>query len=831
MSSLEVTLEVARAPSATLVVGDPTAHTFGADEYVPMRPVIDEYEGPYVVAPDETTQTLTTDGLLMDDDVTVAAIAPDYVGSAIDRRDGSDLSVSGATVSVPSGYYESATSASVQTGAAPTVQAPTIDMATGEVRAQTSLGAGYQAGGTYTSAALALDTQAGATITPTTSEQTAVPQYRWTTGEVKVAAIPPEYVVPSGTYTVNGSGTHDVTSYASASVAAATPTNDSDSEYITSSGVRKWRYRPKTIVPTAGWAAQRSASNPINGFWQTFDAVPTGTTVTPSTSSQTIGGANVMMEGAVTVAAMPSGSTTMPASATGTGTIVGALNNTMNVQGTITATPQVSAGYVSAGTSGSTSVSLQTSVTTLNATTYNPQSSDREIAAGTYLIGKQTIKGAPLQSKSVTTNGSVTPDSGYYGLSDVTVNVSGGAPNLQAKTGITPGTSSQTVTADVGYDGLSSVQIDAVPTAVPFVSIENAEFYTDSFNRRRWRFTPFVEVDESQGDTAGYIADGSHIQGENCEQAAVPSGTTVTPTESQQTIGGAGQMLEGAVTVSAISSTYVGSGVTQRSSSDLSASGATVTAPSGYYASSATKTVSSGTARPASAISSSGATLSTGTNTIILTKSVSNVPDVTAGYISSGTSGNTSVTLQATATLKGATTYHPSTSNQTISGSTYLTGAQTINAVTVTNLDAGNIKNGVTVKIGDASDDDCVTSVTGTYTGGGGGSSMNVQVAQSTSRATSSTYTSVVSLTCSTAGTYDVYWDCFRSTTGGTSGSQLYIGGNAYGTANTTFTNHAQTNHLTGVTLAANQTVAVYARSRGSNYYAYVGTLVIKQTA
>ena len=119
------------------------------------------------------------------------------------------------------------------------------------------------------------------------------------------------------------------------------------------------------------------------------------------------------------------------------------------------------------------------------------------------------------------------------------------------------------------------------------------------------------------------------------------------------------------------------------------------------------------------------------------------------------------------------------------------------------------------------------TQVTGT----GGGSSMNVQVAQSTSRASSSTYTNLVSLTCSKAGTYDVYWDCFRSSTGGTNGSQLYIGGEAYGTANTTFTNHAQTNHLTGVTLAANPTVAVYARSRGSSYYAYVGTLVIKQTA
>ena len=116
-------------------------------------------------------------------------------------------------------------------------------------------------------------------------------------------------------------------------------------------------------------------------------------------------------------------------------------------------------------------------------------------------------------------------------------------------------------------------------------------------------------------------------------------------------------------------------------------------------------------------------------------------------------------------------------------------------------------------------------------TSSGGGSSKNVQVAQSTRRATSSTYTSLVSLTCSTAGTYDVYWSCYRSTTSGTTGSQLYIGGTAHGSANTTFTNHVQNNHLTGVTLAKNQTVAVYARSRGNNYYAYVGTLAIVQTA
>lgn len=118
-----------------------------------------------------------------------------------------------------------------------------------------------------------------------------------------------------------------------------------------------------------------------------------------------------------------------------------------------------------------------------------------------------------------------------------------------------------------------------------------------------------------------------------------------------------------------------------------------------------------------------------------------------------------------------------------------------------------------------------------TFYENGGGKQMNVQVAQSTTRVASTKYTKAASLTCKTTGTYDVYWDCFRSTTGGTSGSQLHVGSSAYGTANTTFSNHVQNNHLTGVQISANQEVAVYARSRSTNYYAYVGQLTIVQTA
>lgn len=110
------------------------------------------------------------------------------------------------------------------------------------------------------------------------------------------------------------------------------------------------------------------------------------------------------------------------------------------------------------------------------------------------------------------------------------------------------------------------------------------------------------------------------------------------------------------------------------------------------------------------------------------------------------------------------------------------------------------------------------------------GSSKNVQTNQTTTRRNNTALGSVNSLTCSTAGTYDVYWTCARSSTSETWGSQLYINGTAYGTENTTWSNHVQNNHLTGVTLSANDTVAVYGRSR-SGYYIYVPQLTIVQTA
>lgn len=85
-----------------------------------------------------------------------------------------------------------------------------------------------------------------------------------------------------------------------------------------------------------------------------------------------------------------------------------------------------------------------------------------------------------------------------------------------------------------------------------------------------------------------------------------------------------------------------------------------------------------------------------------------NVGAISSDYVGSGVS------------RQAAQTIHPSTSDQTIAADKYLTGAQTVKGVLLTNLLASVIKKDEVVKIGDSDDDDCVASITGTYEGSGG---------------------------------------------------------------------------------------------------------------
>ena len=181
----------------------------------------------------------------------------------------------------------------------------------------------------------------------------------------------------------------------------------------------------------------------------------------------------------------------------------------------------------------------------------------------------------------------------------------------------------------------------------------------------------------------------------------------------------------------------------------------------------------------------------TATKGTVSNHSVSVTPKVTntTGYITGGTKTGTAVTVSASELVSGSET---KTENGTYD---------------VTNLAS------------------LVVNVSGS------GSSKNVQVVQGTTRTTSSSMTAIgAEMTVSKTGTYDVYWSGYRSNTSAsyTYATQLYVGGTAYGSENATWSNHVQNNHLTNVSLAANQKIRVYGRnSRGSSYYIYAPTLVI----
>lgn len=139
---------------------------------------------------------------------------------------------------------------------------------------------------------------------------------------------------------------------------------------------------------------------------------------------------------------------------------------------------------------------------------------------------------------------------------------------------------------------------------------------------------------------------------------------TYTPTESQQTETitadyGYDGLSEVDVTVNAVSSTYVGTGITRRSSTDLTASGATVTVPSGFYSSQASKAVSSGTAGTPTATKGS-----VSNHAISVTPSVTN----TTGYITGGTKTGTAVSVSASELVSGTLSV---TSNDTYDVTNY----------------------------------------------------------------------------------------------------------------------------------------------------------------
>lgn len=594
----------------------------GADEVrlkvsdgVPIYP--NPYEGAYEVTPTESEQTLSTNGLMMTDDVTVHAIDSEYVGSEVPRRSSSDLTSSGATVSVPSGFYEEDASKSIPTG--------TVVPASGIVAIDATL----------------------------TASDNKLSLYKESRNAPYVST--PGYVE---------SGTMGVTKI---TLTADVPTNSSSD--LTVSG--------DTVTAPSGYYGSNASAS-----------VQSGTEGTPTATKSAVSNHSISVTPSVTNAE---------------GYISGGTHNGTAVS--VSASELVS-GTLTVDSSGTKNVTNYASVSV-------PSGSATTPTGGITANPTISVDANGLITASVSKSESITPivNEGYVSEGTAgTITFSGSNTSqlsTQAGSTITPTTSEQTAVPANTYT-TGAVKVSAMPNGT-----KGNQVNTWSSTSTKKKLT--VSFPDA---TSGYYNANTVKTVDPIELTRQTE--TVTPTESSQEVTPTNSTyyLE-KVTVNAIPSDYVGSGITQRASADLTANGATVTAPAGYYENDATKTISSGSATPAASISGSSASKVVGNGTITLSKTIANTPQVSAGYVASGTQGNTSVELSASITTKGATTYHPSTTNQTIASMTYLTGTQTINAVTH-NLLAENIKDGVTLKIGDSSDDDCVASVTGSYIGGGG---------------------------------------------------------------------------------------------------------------
>jgi hypothetical protein len=396
--------------------------------------------------------------------------------------------------------------------------------------------------------------------------------------------------------------------------------------------------------------------------------------------------------------------------------------------------------------------------------------------------------------------------------------ISGGTPTLETVTkSYTPTESQQTetITPSSGYDGIG--EVDVTVGAISSTYVGSGITRQSSLN---------VYTDEVVAP-AGYYAESVDLYiplADNNVTASFNSATgliTATDVVSENPNNPGLSMYTANLTT--ITDTLQ---LPVKTSSDMEASGATVTAPSGWYASDATKTVPSMTLPTSASSSGSGtrkATIASSNSTQYI-----NIP---TGYNSAAAyyqlSAPAAMTLPTTTsstssgTLK--TTVTPGTANKYINIPTGNNTAAAYYTVSGdSNLVAGNIKSGTSI-----------FGVTGSYTGGGGGTSKNVQISQTPGRATTSTYTAVgPSITVSKTGTYSVYWTGYRSSTSGTNGTQLCIGTVSYGQAQTTFKSDSgltniQEVHLSGVSLSQNDVLTIKARSRGNNYYMYVLDLVI----
>ena len=154
---------------------------------------------------DLSNDTVTSDKIL--DGYTAHDASGDTVTGTIPTKTSSDVGSSGSIITIPSGYYPSSVSKSVNTAEQAT---PSISVdSSGKITASSTQSEGYVSAGTKSSVQF-LTGQQGKTVTPSASQQIAVMNGVYTTGIIYVAGdadLTPENI-KSGTSIFGVTGTY-----------------------------------------------------------------------------------------------------------------------------------------------------------------------------------------------------------------------------------------------------------------------------------------------------------------------------------------------------------------------------------------------------------------------------------------------------------------------------------------------------------------------------------------------------------------------------------------------------------------------------------------------